>query len=80
MVKGEFVRGEPIIAILALKVVPQENIETREGGLACGWNVIFQRNDAREFHSPAWGVDEAVIIFREDGYTVQEYSLDGFLP
>lgn len=47
MVEGQFV---PRAAILAFELVPKENVEACEGGVAGGLHVSLEADDARQPH------------------------------
>lgn len=48
VVKCQIMCGEFVTAILAGKIIPQENIEAGKSWFPGGWNVVFQRNNAWE--------------------------------
>ncbi len=68
-----------IAAILAGELVTQKNIEPREGRVARGLYVSFERHNRRQFERGTGAVDNSVI-FRNDIHPVQKHRLDGILP
>lgn len=66
MVEGQFV---PRAAILAFELVPKENVEAGEGGVAGGLHIGLEADDARQPHGKAGG-RHRVIIFCNDIHTV----------
>ncbi len=55
-------------AILAGKTIAQENIKTREGGIARCGDIFLQRDNAWQFHLETWRMHRAVI-FRQNIHT-----------
>src|SRR4051812_12001705 len=79
MVEGQLMRRVGLAAILATEAVPQEDVESREGGAARGGNIFLERYDARQAHFEAWAAHH-LFIFRDDVDAVEEHCLDHFLP
>jgi len=76
MVEGEIIAGA---AILAGKAVPQENIETREGGLPQRTHIALERNDAGQLHFHTGAVHRAVVKC-DDIDALEEHGFDRVLP
>ena len=66
-------------AILAFKLVTQEQVEAGECGIFRRLHILAQRNDGWNFHVQIWTVHMPVVI-RNDVYLVEEHRLDCCLP
>ncbi len=79
MVKCQFLRGVALPAILAGKIVPQKNIESRKRRFArCGY-IVLEGNHTGQAECLIGGVDFHVI-FTQDRNPVEADSLYGILP
>ncbi len=76
VVEGQFARTA---AILAAKLVAQKQVEAREGGILRRFDILFERDDRRDFHRPIGAVDLARIAF-DDLDAVEKDRLDRGLP
>ena len=76
MVKGQIVGRA---AILAFKLVAQEQVKARECRIFRRLHILAQRNDARDLHVDAGAVDMAIIA-GDNIHLVKEHGLDRGLP
>lgn len=79
VVEGQFMGAVFGPAILAGPAVAQENVKPRKGGPRLGLHIFLQRNDAGDLHLKTGGTNNS-IVFGYDADTVEEHSLDSFLP
>ena len=70
---------QTIPAILAGKLVAQENVEPGKGRAAFERYIFLERYDTRQFHFERRGMDFA-IIFRENINAFQKHCLKRILP
>ena len=76
MVKGQVIART---AILAFKLVPQKQVETRKGGVFGRFDILAKRYDGRDLYIEVRAVDVAVIA-GNDIDLVQKHRLDRGLP
>lgn len=77
MIKCQFPIG--ISAILAYKLVSQEQIEPGKGRMPLGPDILLQTDHTWQLHLKRWG-GYSGLIFRHDIHPLEKDSLDGILP
>ena len=76
MIKGQILWRS---AILALKLVAQEQVESRKGWMCRGLHILFQGNNGGQAQ-PCRGASNFPLIMGNDIHTLQKHSFDGRLP
>eukprot|EP01035_Chromulina_nebulosa_P038403 gene38402-51876_t len=79
--RDDVIEGQIIgrAAILALKLVPQEDVEAREGRIAGRLDIGLEADDAWQLHRKTRRADRMVIL-GNDVHAVKEDGLDRVLP